>query len=456
MASVGRFKKGLAVVLATLMIFTMLPGGLLKAKAAESDKTTLSIGDGSIIIGDGTVTQNGVSLTYNANGYIITGSGTTSNTISVTGGTQNITLSGVAINVSSTSDACAFCIAAGASVNLTLSGENSLASGRDCADINVPQNVELSIFGTDADKLMATGGDFSAGIGGNYHSLLGKITINGGNIRATSVSATGIGGGGERSIEKVIINGGNINASSKSRDAIGSGSKRTSYANVVINGGNINAKFRLIPKNGSGKYVYLTTVTLPTAVTAPVSSLSVKQGDIQVSYGINDMKSDGSGKLQLYLPANSFTTTADLTAGGTTYSNYYGTVSAGNSNVLKMDQDAFSVSTDKGSYIYGEEITVSQSGGSVSGTPDYTYYDITTANQLAGKPSDVGSFKVSTTLSGNASYYDTTATANFKITPKSIKFHNIKRQRIYHQRRHNQQDLWRQRLYAADNQTSEL
>ena len=52
----GRLQKGLAAMLAALMIFTILPGGVMKAEAAE---TTLNITNGSIELDDGKATQNG-------------------------------------------------------------------------------------------------------------------------------------------------------------------------------------------------------------------------------------------------------------------------------------------------------------------------------------------------------------------------------------------------------------
>ena len=199
MTNIGHFKKGLAIMLVTLMVFTMLPGGLLEAKAA-GEKATLSIGDGSIVIGDGTVTQNGTSLTYNSNGYIITGSGTTTNTISVTGGSHNITLSGVNIDVSNEGNIyygvcpCAFSISSGASVNLALGDTNTLKSGRGRACLEVPEGALVSIAGT--GSLTAVGGnsdDMSgdcsgAGIGSGYDTGCGIVNISGGTITATGGS----------------------------------------------------------------------------------------------------------------------------------------------------------------------------------------------------------------------------------------------------------------------------
>ena len=240
MTSVGRFKKGLAVVLASLMILTMLPGGLLKVEAA-GEKTTLNIGDGSIVIGDGTVKQNGESLTYNANGYIITGNGTSSNTISVTGGSQDITLNGVNIDVSAIENSCAFSIASGASVNLTLSSVNTLRSGSGHAGLEVPRGTSVNIAGADEDSLEASGGEAGAGIGGIFRSSSGRIMITGGTVTANGGrDCAGIGSGGNTDIAgTIIISGGIVTASGTY--AAGIGGYCGPGGNIIITGGMITS-----------------------------------------------------------------------------------------------------------------------------------------------------------------------------------------------------------------------
>lgn len=245
MTSAGRLKKSLAVVLATLMVLTMLPGGLLKAEAAEGDKTTLNISKGSIVIGNGTVKQNGTSLTYNSNGYIITGS-TTANALSVAGGSQDITLSGVNIDISATRNACAFSIAPGASVDLTLCGSNTLKSGYASAGLQVPEGASVLVTGSDDDFLTATGGGGNsgsgAGIGGGLMSSGGNITITGGSITATGSSyASGIGGALYGSGGNIVISGGTVNATAGDSSAGIGGGYNGSGGNITITGGSVNA-----------------------------------------------------------------------------------------------------------------------------------------------------------------------------------------------------------------------
>ncbi|MEA5143678.1 MAG: Ig-like domain-containing protein [Oscillibacter sp.] len=266
MTSVGRFKKSLTVLLAALMVFTILPGGLLKAEAAEGDKTTLNISNGSIVIGNGTVEQNGVSLTYNSHGYIITGSDTSSNTITVTGGTQDITLSGVNIDVSNIDVSnlsegniyygvcpCAFSISSGASVNLALGDTNTLKSGRGRAGLEVPEGALVSIAGT--GSLTAVGGNSDdmkssgAGIGSGYSAGCGIVNISGGTVTATGGSGdfggfsggAGIGGGYKGSGGIITISGGTVTAIGGSDEVFGGGAGIGSGNGGLSNGAGVSS-----------------------------------------------------------------------------------------------------------------------------------------------------------------------------------------------------------------------
>jgi Synergist-CTERM protein sorting domain-containing protein len=141
-------------------------------------------------------------VTITANGYYkITGSGATTNTNTVTVSSAvtsaDIILDGVNIDVRGTadaSDACAFEIESGATVNLTLQVGNTLASGGQRAGLEVHSNASLTIGGS--GSLFATGGTFGAGIGGGNGGDGGTITITGGTVDATGgINGAGIGGG---------------------------------------------------------------------------------------------------------------------------------------------------------------------------------------------------------------------------------------------------------------------
>lgn len=246
------------------------------AVTTPSPGETLSINDDSVQI-----TQAGT--------YTITGTGVTTNTITVDPnivGDVNITLSGVNIDVHATDNACAFLIGHNTKVNLTLTDStvNTLISGKNMAGLKVPSNAALNIDGTGtlnvqgglnaagiggagigelADKengsitinsgiINAIGGancihDFSgAGIGAGYGKRVecGLITINGGTIDATGGGgAAGIGGGGWQSkVSTITITDGTVTVRSNNGGAgIGSGYDAINSGTVIISGGIVNA-----------------------------------------------------------------------------------------------------------------------------------------------------------------------------------------------------------------------
>ncbi len=146
---------------------------------------------------------------------------------------------------------------------LTVSGDVTLILADDAtltvegdyakAGIYVPVGSSLTIYAQSAGTgaILATGGDWAAGIGGNKgpmgedvpdESNCGTVTIYGGIIEATGGnSGAGIGGGVEGAGGTVTIHGGVIEATGLGgASGIGGGS----YANggsVVVNGGTVVA-----------------------------------------------------------------------------------------------------------------------------------------------------------------------------------------------------------------------
>lgn len=127
-------------------------------------------------------------------------SGTTTEktiTVNVDSGEVYIILNGVNIDVSRTSDACAFKIADDSKANVTVKLEegttNILKSGTNCAGLqkngNKPDIGKLTITG--AGELIATGGDGGAGIGGGNAADGYDITITGGSVKATGGTPLG-------------------------------------------------------------------------------------------------------------------------------------------------------------------------------------------------------------------------------------------------------------------------
>ena len=167
-------------------------------------------------------------------------------TISVTGGTQKITMgSAVDIDVHGKSDACAFSIEKGASVELVLAGPVTLKSGEKKAGLSVPTGAAVTISAAKrAGTLSATGGANGAGIGGSY-TTGGSITILSGTVEAFGgTGGAGIGGGygcaGTGTGEVIHISGGKVTAKAGSDAAgIGGGNRGSgtgSSGQIIIDG----------------------------------------------------------------------------------------------------------------------------------------------------------------------------------------------------------------------------
>lgn len=176
----------------------------IPASAAEG-YLTLDLSEGSIQI-----TALGYSIgsktEFYRGSYLIVQSGAASpHTISITGGSHQITLSNVHINTTG----CAFSISPGADVRLQLADgtNNSLQSGPYSAGLQVPTGAALTIQCTYTDQtghhcenscgsLDVIGGDSCAGIGSGIGDMGGAVILRGGIIRAQGGGyAAGIGGG---------------------------------------------------------------------------------------------------------------------------------------------------------------------------------------------------------------------------------------------------------------------
>ena len=226
---------------------------LLFSFSLRADNITLDISQGSITITNSGYEQTNVgsgNLPADGSCFIITQSnkGTaTNNTITVSSGTQNITLKGVNISVNTS----AFSIATDAEVNLTLEEENQLSSGSNYAGLQVPSennaSAKLTITAESTGSLTVQGGFFGAGIGGTYNGSTyfsgGIITINGGIITATGGTyGAGIGGGNSKDGGTITINGGKVTANGGWMGGAGiGGGGGGNGGTITINGGIILA-----------------------------------------------------------------------------------------------------------------------------------------------------------------------------------------------------------------------
>ena len=156
-----------------------------------------------------TVTQGGTSTPDEA--PVITqreSSVETGNTIAINAAenvTANVTISDVNIN---TSDAAVSTNGKG-NVNIELDGINTLKSGREHAGLEKSKDGKLTITDENGNgKLIATGGEYGAGIGGGSKGNGSNITITGGEVTAAGgTTGAGIGGGLQKNGEKITVSG---------------------------------------------------------------------------------------------------------------------------------------------------------------------------------------------------------------------------------------------------------
>ena len=240
-------KKLISLLLSMAMVFSMTAVQALAAdeetamladtgaedtNAPVAQTVTLDLSQGSITISATGYTQGGGDETPFTGAYTIKQDDKAyfNNTVSVTGGTHEITMNDVDIDVSNSSGACAFSIETGASVLLKLVGTVTLKSGNTKAGLSVPSGAAVTISAdTDSDELTAKGAQGGAGIGGNKKTSGGNITILSGTVNADGgASAAGIGGGdngtGTGEGESIHISGGMITATGASGAGIGGGS----------------------------------------------------------------------------------------------------------------------------------------------------------------------------------------------------------------------------------------
>ena len=166
----------------------------------------------------------------------------------------NLTLKDVKIDVSHTgtenyinpeAGKAALSVQGDGNVEIELDGKNELKSGHFRAGLEKiisAGTLTLKDDNQKAGSLTATGGSYSAGIGGSYWGSGENITINGGTVTATgSYYGAGIGGGENGSGKNITINGGTVNAKGGSQGAGIGGGSDGSGENITINSGTVTA-----------------------------------------------------------------------------------------------------------------------------------------------------------------------------------------------------------------------
>lgn len=223
--------------------------------AAANSKQVEAYGTGDFVVTGGTpgtdYTFAGGVLTINSSTPLIVsmaeGAVTpTTDRIVVASGeneTANLTLDGVNIDVSGYDKTAALLVDTG-SLNLTLAegSTNILKSGSQRAGLqnSIDQHTNpLTISGVGA--LEATGGSYSAGIGGGYDAAGSDITIKGGIIKASGNNGgAGIGGCSSGAGSNITISGGTVEATGDASGAGIGGGRQGAGSDITISGGKLD------------------------------------------------------------------------------------------------------------------------------------------------------------------------------------------------------------------------
>jgi hypothetical protein len=210
--------------------------------------TTVADGSGYTVTGTGSSRVLTFTPAAYGNSYLIVQTGTSIfRQISVQSGsgTLDLTVQGISVR-SAQGGEPTFALQNGATVALTLVGENSLtqtATGSaNNAALNVPAGTSIAISGSAGDRLTVQGGGYSAGIGGGSNAAAGDIAISGGTVTATGGGySAGIGGGSNAAAGDIAISGGTVTATGGDQGAgIGGGSSGAG-GTVTISGGTVTA-----------------------------------------------------------------------------------------------------------------------------------------------------------------------------------------------------------------------
>ena len=239
-------RKILSCVLSICLILTMMPSMAfatgevpvtepeLTPETEPATAQTLDIADGSITITATGYKQGDANVETPYMGvYTITqsGEGSTTNTISVLGGTHHITLDNVNVTMTSGFDVSGGIYAPmqirdAADVTLHLEGESTVENYKNCHPaIFVEEDTKLHITAENTDAVLnANGRGYrcsgigAIGYGGTYAGITkgcaaGTIIIENGTVNAIAANqAVAIGGGYSRVFQEIQINGGIVNA----------------------------------------------------------------------------------------------------------------------------------------------------------------------------------------------------------------------------------------------------
>jgi hypothetical protein len=227
-------------------------GGMQYAAMVKGAAVTAMLdsidGDGNIALTGVLVTVKDSSYTIGSQPYKYTGhrytfSGSSTNYgVAFTGGAHDtIVLNNLNIKAS---QGAAFEVNGGQSIPVLVKGTNQLVS---IAGPGLQKTSASGLITISGDTLIATGGSYSAGIGGAIKGIADSITITSGYIVATGGEwAAGIGGGSNAAGKHITIRGGKVITSSTanmngySGSGIGGGYP-AGASDILISGGYVKA-----------------------------------------------------------------------------------------------------------------------------------------------------------------------------------------------------------------------
>jgi uncharacterized repeat protein (TIGR02543 family) len=284
------------------------------------------------INGTGKLTANAydsTSLNSNASGI---GGGTTGEitinggTLSATGSLGNAGISGGTVTVSGGTVTATGGIAGGGRYSAGISGTVTISGGTVTAIGGSGDTITASGPGGAvglSGTVKITGGTVTASGTGGGAGISGTVKITGGTIIASGTGGgAGIGGSTGEAGGDVVIDGGSVRATGGggSAEAIGHGDKATDSGTLY---------------NSLNNHVTLQTITVGAANSALAPGtyggvVCLAAPDAQNGiYGINDVKSDASGKVYFYLPvASPDSPVIDLSVAKPAVSSPYWTYSA--------------------------------------------------------------------------------------------------------------------------------
>lgn len=189
---------------------------------------------------------DGVLNIVNPGNYVVSNKNksVTQDSIVISTSTSDTTVTFDGLNIdTSMLDRPAFDIIGNGNVKIILEEKtcNKLISGKNCAGLQkTNKNSKLEISGK--GELIATGGDFGAGIGGGKENSGDNIIIQDGTIIATGgIYGAGIGAGSKSGCKNIIILNGIIEAiGGYEGNGIG-GCEKGQAKNIVITGGSIKS-----------------------------------------------------------------------------------------------------------------------------------------------------------------------------------------------------------------------